>query len=74
MVLFLHNCRYQINIHRMRKKQNVLIKPNRISFSSQIQRQFFFHDKSLFFGHWFQIDVIVKAGAQIGSIFLNDVS
>jgi len=39
-----------------------LIKPNRISFSSQINGKFFLHQKRLLPGHWFQIEMIIKTG------------
>ena len=52
---------------------NLLIKPNCISLSSQIPGKFFLHQKGLFPRHWFQIDMIIKTGTQIRSIFLNDI-
>jgi hypothetical protein len=51
-----------------------LIKPNRISLFSQVPGKFFFHQKCLFPGHWLQIEMIIKTGTQIRSIFLNDIS
>ena len=41
--------------------------------SSKFKGKFFLHYKSFFPGHWFQIEMIVKAGTQISAIFLHDI-
>jgi hypothetical protein len=51
-----------LSFGQAKERKDPLIKPNRISLSSQIQGKFFLHQKGLLPRHWFQIDMIIETG------------
>ena len=49
-----------------------LVKPNGITFSSQVKGQLFFHGQRFLLIHWIYIDLIIEAGAQVTAILHDE--